>query len=261
MKQVIAAITLGLAAIVNNASAQTVWNDGGGDQLWSTSANWSAGVPTTTSAVQIGTQPTGDQIGIDTGAATTVASFTFNNTLTASVDITSFTYETLQVNGAITNNSGFTDSFSLPVYAGANETWSGPLKFTNTVTVSTYQLTLNNAVSFSGSDLYFDITNSTTYGQFVGSGTATVTGVTINIGGTYRGVQNQTFDFTTGNFFGATLGTLPTLDSGLAWDTSNFLSSGILTVIAIPEPTSLALLATGGLLVTGTVLRRRRKVA
>lgn len=262
MKQVITAITLGLVAIFSNASAQTIWTDGAQDQMWSTSSNWSAGVPTSTLAVQIGAQPTGDQIGIDTGAATTVASFAFNNTLTASVDIAPFGSETLQVNGAITNNSAFTDSFSLPVYVGANATWSGSLSFASLVNVTTYQLTLINTVSFApGSSLNFDITNTTTYGRFLGSGTATVTGLTISIGGTYRGVQGDTFDFTSGNFFGATLGTLPTLDAGLAWNTSNFSSAGILTVMAVPEPTSLALLVTGGVLVAGTAIRRRRKVA
>jgi hypothetical protein len=257
MKLVIAAITLGLWAIVGSASAQTIWTDGAGDQMWSTSGNWNSGVPTSTSAVQIGTQPTGDQIGIDTGGPATVASFAFNNTLTSSVDITALGFETLQVNGAITNNSSFRNSFSLPVFAGASANWSGPLSFGNVVSFSTYQITLDNTTSFSGSNITFDITNATTYGRFLGSGTATVTGLTINIGGIYRGVENEAFDFTSGNFFGATLGTLPTLNAGLTWKTADFFSIGVLTVIAIPEPNSFILLGVGA---AGLALLRRKAV-
>lgn len=236
------------------AAQTTIWNDGAGDQTWSVPANWSNGVPGPTTAVQIGTQPTGNQIGIDTGA-TIIGSLAFNNTLTANVDITAFTpSDTLQVNGAITNNSGFSASISLSFFAGASSVWSGPLQFTNLATIGTNQITLSNAITFSGTNLNFDITNASTYGRFLGAGTATVTGVTINIGGAYAGVANDTFDLTSGNFTGATLGTLPTLGGGLTWDTTNFLTNGTLTVV--PEPTTWALLA--GSLTTVMIFRRRR---
>ena len=249
---------IGILAFLSLAScsfAQTIWNDGAGDQSWSSTGNWNTGVvPGAATAVQIGTQPTGNAIGIDiTGVI--VASFAFNNTLTAITDITTATgVETLQINGAITNNTAFTNSFSLPVFAGGSAVWTGPLNFTNIVGVSTNQITLANAITFTGSSLNFDVTNATTYGRFLGAGTATVTGVTINIGGAYTGVASDTFDFSSGNFSGATLGTLPVLGGGLTWNTTNFLTTGVLTVV--PEPTTWALLA--GSLTTVMIFRRRR---
>jgi len=256
MKNVATIGFLGFLTALTSSFAQTIWTDGGFDQTWSTTANWNTGIlPISTTAVQIGTQPTANQIGVDTGA-TTVASFTFNNTLTSAVDITLFLVgDTLQVNGAITNNSAYTDSFTLPVTSGASAVWSGPLKFNSQAVIGVNQITLSNAITFADS-ISFDITNVTTYGHFLGAGTATVTGATINIDGAYTGVANDTFDFTTGSFSGATLGTLPTLSGGLTWNTTNFLTTGVLTVV--PEPTTWALLA--GSLTTVMVFHRRRSI-
>lgn len=249
--------SLAIAMLASQAKSQvTVWDDGDGDQIWSSVGNWDNGVPSASSNVQIGTQPTGDAIAIDTGSVT-VASFQFNNTLTAITDITTLGgTDTLQVNGAITNNSGFTNSFSLTVSAGASAIWSGPLAFTNIVNIATNQITLTNAISFGGPNLNFDITNASTYGRFLGAGTATVTGATINIGGTYTGNLGDTFDLTSGNFSGATIGSLPTLGGSLTWDTSSFLTDGTL-VVAIPEPSTWLLLAGG--LTTVMVFRRRNR--
>ena len=236
MKKTFAIILSLLAVMQANATVPvptTVWTDGAFDQMWSSAANWNSGVPISSTAVQIGTQPTGDQIGIDTGAGVTVVSFTFNNTLVNTVDIAALRSETLQVNGAIVNNSAFTDSFSLPVRAGASAVWSGPLNFTGGVNIGGNTITLANAITFGATKtLEFDITNTNSYGRFAGAGVATVSGATINIGGTYTGNGGDTFDFTSGNFSGATLGTLPTLSGGLSWNTNQFLISGILSVVS-----------------------------
>ncbi len=217
-----------------------MWTDGAADQMWSSTANWNTGlIPVGTTHVQIGTQPTGDQIGLDTGDTVTVTSFTFNNTLTSIVDITRVETETLQVNGDIANNSAFTCSFSVPVIAGENATWTGPLAFCSTVNVGSKTITLANEIAFTGDcTLQFDITSATAYGRFQGSGTADVGGATIVIGGTYTGAAGDTFDFTTGNFSGAVLNTatLPVLSSGLSWNTNNFISSGILAVVSAAGP-------------------------
>ena len=187
---------------VLNVSGQTTWTNGALDQTWSTPGNWSSGVPISTSNVRIGTQPTGDQIGIDTGA-TTVATFLFDTTLTGTVDVTAFGSDTLQVNGAITNNSSFQASFSLGVLAGSSATWTGPLTFTNTVVVGSSQITVANSLFFTGSNLSFNITDVSSYGRFLGLGSTTVTGVTINFTGLYTGNNGDSFDFTPTNFSGA----------------------------------------------------------
>ncbi len=49
---------------------------------------------------------------------------------------------------------------------------------------------------------------------------------------------------------------LPALDSGLVWDTSIFNTTGILSVIAVPEPSSLALAGIAGL---SLLIAKRRK--
>ena len=233
----------------------TVWTDGAGDQTWSSVANWNTGiVPGNTTAVQIGTQPTGDQIGIDTEAKTIVASFTFNSTLGNSVDITALGSGTLQVNGDIINNSAFTDSFSLLVFAGANAVWSGSLSFNAGANIGSNTITLGSGSSIAFEGLKFDINSASSYGRFQGDGTAIVNG-DITFGGTYTGTLGDTFDFTAGNFSGATLGELPALSGGLSWKTDQFLTNGSVSVI--PEPASVMLIALGGLIITG--YRRMRK--
>jgi len=237
------------------ATLLTIWTDGAGDQMWSSADNWNPGIiPLSTTHVQIGMQPTGDQVGVDTGTNTTVASFTFNNTLTSPVDITRLNVETLQVNGGITNNSAITASFSLPVRAGASAPWSGPISFTAGVQFGSNTITLANSFTFgSGTNIGFDIYSTNSYGRFLGAGVATVDGATINIGGSYTGNGGDTFDFTSGNFTGATLGTLPTLSGGLSWNTNQFLANGILSVSSLASPQTITFPPIGNKVTTDTV--------
>ena len=247
-------------AVSLTAQTTDVWTDGGGgDPSWSNTANWSLNsVPSSSTDVQIGVQPSAGLIGIDTGAAV-IKSLTFNNTLTGSFSFELASGDTLQISGAITNNSGFNHSFNLPVSAGASATWTGPLTYSNIVNIGANTITLSGSSIFNGSNLNFDITSLSTFGHFLGSGTATVTGVTINIGGSYTGSSGDTFDFTTGNFSGATLGSLPTLSGGLSWNTSSFISSGVLSVVtAIPEPSAYAAIFGAAAIGLG-VWRKRRK--
>ena len=250
-------IFVALAATLSMAHAQTIWNNGGDTFSWSDGANWSTGAqPVSGADIQIGTtQPSYNTVIVDTSGAVTVGNFTFSGGLSSTVDVTASSVETLKVNGAITNSSSFTDIFSLPVTAGASAVWSGLLIFSNNVNIGTTQITLANPITFSGTNINFDITTMATYGRFIGAGTATVSGETINIGSTYTGVIGDTFDLTSGNFSGATLGSLPVLTTG-KWDSSTFLTNGQLSVVPVPEPTTWALLA--GSLTTVMVFRRRR---
>ncbi len=239
-------------------SAQTVWNDAGLDASWSNSANWSNGVPSTATAVQIGTQPSLGLIGIDTGNVTnTIATLSFNNTLSDDFAIVPLGIETLTVTGAITNNSSITPSFQIQLEAGGNATWSGSFSYESIVNIGTRSVTLSGSHAFTAaSSLNFDINGTASYGRLLGSGSVSLAGATISIGGTYAGLAGDSFDLTTGDFSGATLGSLPTLGSGLAWNTSAFLSDGILSVSAIPEPSTWAALC--GLAVLSFSGRRRR---
>ena len=271
---------VGIASMLTSSFATTtIWTDGGGgDQDWNNSANWNNGIPNSSSYdAQIGsTQPTGNVIGVNNGGASiTIGSLTFTSNLTAAVDITLFSPgDALQVNGAITNNSGFTDSFSLPVAAGGSAVWSGPLDFASNVAIGVNMITLSNAINFTApsSLLSFDVNSAITYGKFAGAGVPTVDGA-LAFNFNYSAVANTTWDFAsqtpTGSLSGgvslvgaysaaftetagiwdATTGAGPTL---LTWQYT--ASTGVLTVV--PEPTTWALLA--GSLTTVMVFRRRR---
>jgi hypothetical protein len=62
---------------------------------------------------------------------------------------------------------------------------------------------------------------------------------------------------TTGNFSQIVL---PSLGNGLSWNTSNLDTNGTISVSGVPEPSSLALLAAGAIVLVGCGLRRRRAV-
>jgi hypothetical protein len=264
MNKTFASVFLVAISASYSGAQTTIWNDSGLDALWSNSANWSNGVPIATSAVVISTQPSVGFIGVDTGSTVnTISSLSINSGLSA-FSFLPLGFETLTVSGSITNNT-LTNSLvtlALPLIAGGSSTWTGPLAYSNSVSIGVNSITLVGSHSFSGGSLSFDITNLSTFGKFVGAGTTLYSGSTINIGGAYLGNLGDTFDFTTTSFTGATLGTLPTLTLGLDWNRSNFISTGVLTVVAapIPEPATYAAMA-GAAVLGFTAMRRRRSRA
>ncbi len=244
---------------------QTAWIDGGFDSTWSTSSNWSNGVPNSSSSVIIQTQPTDDLIGIDTGV-TVIGSLTFASSLSSPTAILAFGNDTLQVNGAITNLDSSLHTLGLPVFAGANATWaggSGGLAYTAGVNLGTRSITLTGNHSING-PLVFEITSPTVFGRFLGNGSLTTSGaaITIQVAPTYLATANvgDSFTFFSSGFTGASFNTTAFLNnnplpSGLSWNTSQFISQGVIQVI--PEPASIAGLA--GLAAVGFVATRRRR--
>jgi len=236
--------------------AQTTWTAGGDGAFWEDSANWSNNLPTSSSGAVFNT----DYSEIGFSSDFTVASLTFNTGVAVGNKITGLAGAGLTVNGAITNNTSNSQILNVIVTAGGNATWTGPIQYSNNVTFGTRQITLVGTHTFSGAELNFTLTNASTYGRLLGAFTSTFAG-TINITGAYTGTAGDSFDFTTGNFSGATLNTasLPTLSSGLAWNTSSFLSTGVLSVTAVPEPSTYAALF--GVASLGFVAWRRRRAA
>ncbi len=249
---------LGLVFItfaLSSFAQTTTWTGNGNGLFWDDGSNWNNGSPSSSSGAVFNT--TTGETGYSVDFA--IASLAFNSGVGVGDKITGLGGAALTVNGAITNNTANLQVLNTIVNAGTNATWTGPIQYSNIVNVGTRQITLAGTQTFTGSNLNFDITNLSTFGHFLGSGTATVTGVTINIGGAYTGSSGDTFDFTTGNFSGATLGSLPTLSGGLSWNTSSFISSGVLSVVsAIPEPSTYAAIF-GAAAIGFGVWRKRRK--
>jgi hypothetical protein len=245
--------------IASSAVAQTTWTGAGDAVDWSNADNWSNGLPSSSNAVIFDSSTGATGLFEDY----TVSSITFTGAAGSDL-IIGVGGAAVTVNAGITNNTAATPDFQLVVSAGnANSTWNGPLKFSNIVNLGTRQITIVDSATFSGSAINIDINSATVYGRFLGAGVTNFQpgpdGIKINFGGSFTGfTAGQSFDFTTGTFTGATLGTLPTLSNGLSWDISQFSSQGILSV-AIPEPSTWAALA--GFLVLGVAAQRRRRVA
>lgn len=251
------AIALGIA-IASSAVAQTTWTGAGDATDWSNGDNWSNGLPGSANAAIFDSSTGATGLFEDF----VVSSITFTGAAGSDLVI-GVGGSALTINSGITNNTAATPDFQLVVSAGnANATWNGPVKFSNIVNLGTRQITIVDSVTFSGSAINIDINSGTVYGRFLGAGLTAyqpgVDGIRVNFGGTFSAfTDGQTFDFTTGSFTGATLGTLPALPNGLSWNTTQFISQGILTVV--PEPSTWAALA--GVLVLGVAACRRRKVA
>jgi hypothetical protein len=242
-------------------NAQSVWNDGGLDASWTNSTNWTGGIPTSLSNVTIGVTPTANTITLDTSTQTnSIASLTFGNGI-GIAEITPLGVETLSVSGNITNSGSTQQKFSIALTASGSAAWSGPLLYANTVDIGANSITLSGVNNFTGSSIGFTITNASTYGKFLGSFSSSITNATtVNISsGSYVFLAGDTFDFTTSSFGTANIGTLPTLTGGMTWNTTSFISNGVLSVVAaIPEPSTYGALF-GAAVIGFGVWRKRRK--
>jgi hypothetical protein len=172
-----------LACVLGAVSlrAQTTsWTNTAGDSSWNNAGNWSNGVPGTSTAVTIGVQPSGNIIGIDTGApANQIGSLTFGASLTGSFTLTNAGIERLAIGSGLTNASGFTLELALPLALAfaQNVATGGGLLFSS-------GLTLGAAVNVSGAGRLTLGSGTQTvvsigaanYGRFAGSGLLAYTG-------------------------------------------------------------------------------------
>lgn len=245
-------LMLPLVCKINAASL--TWDDTRSrDALWGNTVNWTpALLPGGTDDVHIA-HSSGQLVILGdvsySDISPTINSLTFNSGL-GTFDVMSMgSTSVLTVNnGGITNSDAVLHSFISQVNAGANadyNTGTAGLTFSNLsvganhITVSgTGQLTVTKSLDI-------DINSLVDYGTI---GVITVTAgsgrTTVNVGGTYTGNVGDVFDLTSGSFADAALGSLPTLTTG-KWDSSQFLSQGILTVAAVPEPSTYALVFFG----------------
>jgi autotransporter-associated beta strand protein len=117
-------------------------------------------------------------------------------------------------------------------------------------------------LSITGGTLAFDLTSSTSYERLVAS-SITLTGGTLRLtlAGGYQPVAGATFDILDWSSKSGTFATLdlPALANGLAWNTSSLYTNGTLSVTAVPEPGTLALVAFSALLLTFSRFVPRRE--
>lgn len=241
------------------ASAQT-WDGGGDATYWDGdfgAENWDSDVIPSSTNVIFNTNAG------DTGVfeAITITSLTFSSNVTNAATVIT-AGGSLTVNNAITNNSIATQSFDIGVSAGSGTiAWDGPLNFKSIVNAGVRQVSLSGNITFTNSTINLNINSLASYGRFnVVGGSVTFSGTTrINLNeGTFSAyAAGNTFDFSNGNFSGATLGNLPALSGGLTWDTSNFTTAGIISVI--PEPSSYAALV-GAMALCLSARRKCRKL-
>ena len=268
--RIIIAIATMLASVSGSCAAPITWIDGArGDPSWSNGLNWDTGIAPVSSSDVIFADPfSAGVVGVDTGA-TTVASISVNSG-TSAFSIVPLGSDSLIVTGSFLNNSSNTVSVQLDYALGGSATLDGPIAFNSLLNVGVRTAMIAGAINVGATSLQLNNTSVSGYGRFaVGSGATLAFGngagsVTFSPSSTYAGSSGDIFNLVA-NSGGAVTGlnlalfdvnTLPTLTSGLAWNTAS-LGSGTLSVYSIPEPSTWALLA--GSLTIVMVLRRRRQ--
>jgi PEP-CTERM motif len=236
--------------------AQTTWTGAGDGVLWSDDSNWSNSQPSATSASVFNTP---DVTAIDSDY--TLQGVTFSTGISSATKLQSVGGSAITINaGGIINPTAFTPEIQSTISAGANQTWDGPVKLSGIINLGVRTVTITDSAAFTGTNLNVDMTSATTFGKFIGTGSSTFTSsVRFTLNSTFSAfTAGQSFDFTTGSFTNVILNPLPTLTGPILWDTSQFASQGILSIIAVPEPSTYAILS--GVAVLGLAAYRRRKI-
>ncbi len=170
---------------------------------------------------------------------------TFGN---SSVDVTGAS----RLTGDVTGRGRFTGS--------GDAIFSGTLAPGDDLGMATIHFTGNVEIDATGT-VVFDLFNLSNHDRLAIDGVLTLSGdLRVSLFGDYQPTVGDRFDLVDAGeiLVGADAGfVLPTLNAGLVWDTSAFATSGSLTVAAIPEPGTLALLALGGTWLLARRLRSR----
>ncbi len=279
----VAVLPLLVTAGGSTAFSATIWGDGGQDSSWSDALNWSSGVPDNTQngAPAIGTQPTGNLVGLDTGVELNeIYSLAFNATLSNSVEILPAGIEQLVIDTSVTNSSTKSMKFSLPVStsstdsATVNYITGGGLIFNNALTLGTHSINVSGIggiVLGTLAPTTIGVGSTTLYGGFSGSGTVNynTTDLQFDFDFDPTGLTRSSWDFfgsisgsvdsvsfvgnnLNGSLTEMTAGSWSGIVDGRTWTYTE--STGVL--LLVPEPSSAAFLITGALFASAW---RRRK--
>lgn len=177
------------------------------------------------------------------------------------------TGSTLTFSGPVTSQGNIDTAansstvFSALVKGAGNFTGTGMVEFDGGFSPgnSSATVTIQGDVTLgSANDLTMELAGASSYDHLNVLGNANLAGdLNVVYYNGFTASLGQTFDLfdfahATGTFSSITL---PTLDHGLKWNTTSLYNTGEISVQAVPEPTSLAALGLGGLV----LLRRRRK--
>ncbi len=251
---------------LGSAFSQSVWDIPGNDGSWDTGSNWTGGVPGAGTDVTISTSPLGNSLLVDTGGPVSIGSLLIadNASFTTPFAFDPLGVETLTITSGMSNVSthGVIPTFNLPVLIGGDSSIGGSFGgfiFQAQPNMQTFGVTLTSSIIQFNGGITFEIGNSVLdYGRLLGTAPQAVLGsVDIVLAGGYVATAGDSFDFHNGGFGSATLGLLPDIGPSLEWDSSTFLSDGVLTVVLVPEPTTSGLLLLSGIL--AFVSARRRK--
>lgn len=208
---------------------------------------------------------------VETGTSTVAGAVTNAGTLSVVNATATFNQRVVVTSGGSYSFRGATNVFATGLVVSANGFLGGSGRINSSVTVtndgtlspgnSPGTMTFSsNLTLLNNSLLVLEIggTNPTDYDHLIVEGTLAKAGSVLvtNLG--YIFVGGETFDFLdAANWAGSfSLLTLPTLTGGMTWNQSLFETQGILSVTAVPEPSTLG--AAGAGLALLLFLRRRR---
>jgi hypothetical protein len=250
LQRCLPALILAVTLSSSLAGSGTEWQGDALANLWSDSANWTAGVPNSSTNVILPDVPSGQlQITDSHASALTIAVAATSSAFT----ISSESPYALELYGDFANESLATVSIAADVLLKNSLTLAGTvglLDFFGSMDAALTQNLLSGTVAFGGT-LVLALESTASYGNFtlLSEASLDLTGLTTLAfsPSAYTGVLNDTFqlfDVSAGSWSGVSelaiaTDSLPVLTEGLSWNCTNFETDGSISVV--PEPGSLGL--------------------